>query len=191
MRPRASFLGWRRHTPSAEGNGLAYARRTVGALFGVVLALSAVACAAVRAGPAITTLPRATVVTLAGEPTDLARVARGRVALVSLWATWCDACSKEFDALNRLSSRAASHGDALVVGVAVGEPRGTVDAFVRRHRVLYSQLVDEDFRLADALGQHDVPATLVVDRSGHIVYRGEALDGNALAAFRRTLGEEP
>ncbi len=191
MRARASLLGWRCHTPGAKGNGLAGDGSPVGALLAVALALSAFACAAVRAGPAITTLPHTTVVTLAGEPTELARVAGGRVALVSLWATWCDACSKEFDALNRLSTRAASRGDALVVGVAVGEPRETVDAFVRRHRVRYAQLVDEDFRLADALGQRDVPATLVIDRSGHIVYRGEALDANALAAFRRTLGEEP
>jgi hypothetical protein len=50
-------------------------------------------------------------------------------------------------------------------------------------------LLDEDFRVADALGQRDVPATLVVDRGGRIVYRGDALDSASLVAFRRTLGE--
>lgn len=149
------------------------------------------ACAHESAVPAVSTLPHAALVTLAGEPTELVRMTQGRVALVSLWATWCDACSKEFDALNRLSARAANRGDALVVGVAVGEPHSTVDAFVRRHSVQYPQLVDEDFRLADALGQRDVPATLVVDRRGQIVYRGESLNREGLAAFRKTLAEEP
>jgi hypothetical protein len=45
--------------------------------------------------------------------------------------------------------------------------------------------VDPNFALADALGERRVPATLVVDRSGHIVYRGGALDGAGLAALRR------
>ena len=43
--------------------------------------------------------------------------------------------------------------------------------------------------LADALGQRRVPATLVVDRSGRVVYRGEALDEGSLAAFRKALGD--
>ena len=34
----------------------------------------------------------APVVTLSGQSTEVASVARGRVALVSLWATWCEAC---------------------------------------------------------------------------------------------------
>jgi peroxiredoxin len=135
----------------------------------------------------VTPVPRAPLVTLGGQPAELADVARGRVALVSLWATWCEACSREFEALNRLSAVAAGQGDALVVAVAVGEPRATVDAFVRRHGLRYTQLVDEDFRLADALGQRDVPATLVLDRDGRIVYRGETLDREALGAFRKTL----
>jgi hypothetical protein len=64
-----------------------------------------------------------------------------------------------------------------------------VDAFVRRRGLRYTQVLDEDFRVADALGQRDVPATLVVDRGGTIVYRGDALDSASLMAFRRTLGE--
>jgi hypothetical protein len=51
----------------------------------------------------------------------------------------------------------------------------------------YLQLVDEDVLLADALGQRSVPATLVVDRSGRIVYRGDALSAEGLAAFRNAL----
>ena len=137
----------------------------------------------------VTTLPSEPVTTLEGVETELGSVVKGRVALVSFWATWCVGCEKEVDALNRLSEKASARGDAVVVGVAVGEPRATVDAFVRRRGLHYTQLLDEDFRVADALGQRDVPATLVVDRGGTIVYRGDALDSASLMAFRRTLGE--
>jgi len=120
----------------------------------------------------------------------MAGVLQGRVALVSLWATWCDACVREIGALNRASAVSASRTDALVVGVAVGESVATVGSFVRDRGVRYLQVVDDDFRLADALGQRDVPATLVIDRSGRIVYRGDALDGAGLEAFRAAL-EQP
>lgn len=131
------------------------------------------------------------VTTLTGERTYLGQVTAGRVSLVSFWATWCDACTKEIDALNRLATRTAERQDALVVGVAVGESPSNVGAFARRHAMRYVQLVDEDFSLADALGQRSVPATLVVDRKGLVVYRGDVLDGDGLSAFRRALDKAP
>ena len=104
---------------------------------------------------------------------------------VSLWATWCDACEKEMDALNRLDARTGA--DAVVIGVAVGEEREKVADFTRRRGLRYVQLVDQDFAFADALGQRRVPATLVVDRQGRIVFRGEALDAASLDALRRAV----
>jgi peroxiredoxin len=156
-----------------------------------LLVLSASCAAPVRvSASSATTLTAQTVVTLAGERTDLGHVTEGRVALVSLWATWCDACTKEIDALNRLAARTADRHDAMVVGVAVGESVASVDAFRRHHDMSYVQLVDEDFSLADALGQRRVPATHVIDRGGRIVYRGDVLDGEGLAAFRGALKGE-
>ena len=133
-------------------------------------------------------LPSTRVTTLDGSATELRAILRGRVALVSLWATWCDACRSEIEALKRLQEQAGSRGDAIVVGVAVGERRETVATFARERRLAYTQLVDEDFGFADALGEPRVPATLVVDRDGHIVFRGGALDAAGLAAFRSALG---
>jgi peroxiredoxin len=158
-----------------------------------LLILLFAACAPAPAPPAPASLPAVLLpaeplVTIDGDPADLVAMVRGRTAVISLWATWCDACSAEIGALNRLDEQAGSRGDALVVGVAVGEPRAKVAAFARERGVKYARLVDEDFRLADVLGERRVPATLVVDRSGRIVYRGGALDAAGLAAFRSALG---
>lgn len=136
-------------------------------------------------------LPPTPVVSLDGTSIDLRQVLRGRVGVVSLWATWCDACIGEIDALERLQAQALTRDDAVVVGVAVGETREAVAAFARERRLPYAQFVDEAFRLADALGEQRVPATLVVDRDGRIVFRGGALDHASLAAFRSALGGGP
>jgi peroxiredoxin len=136
---------------------------------------------------AVGALPSTPLLTLDGAATDLRSIVHGRVAVVSFWATWCDACVDEIEALRRLQTQASARGDAVVIGIAVGEPRETVAAFARRRGLPYAQLVDEGFRLADALGQERVPATLVIDRSGRIVFRGGALDPAGLAAFRSAL----
>ncbi len=132
----------------------------------------------------------APVVTLSGQSTEVASVARGRVALVSLWATWCDGCEREIDALNRLDASTGSASDAVVIGVAVGEQREKVAEFVQRRGLRYTQLVDEEFRFADSVGERRVPATLVLDRAGRIVYRGDALDARGLAALREALADD-
>ncbi len=164
-------------------------RNRIPLLIATVLAalIATIGCAGgVPAAPAraASTLPEAQVLTLDGAPTDLAAAIRGRAALVNLWATWCDTCVGEIDALKRLASQTSGRSDALVVGVAVGETPAVVSAFARDREMRYLQLVDEDFRLTDALGQRHVPATLVIDRAGRIVYRGDALDAAGLAAFR-------
>jgi peroxiredoxin len=63
-----------------------------------------------------------------------------------------------------------------------------VSSFANANHLPYLVLVDEDFHLADALGNKRVPSTLVIDRSGHIVYSGGAFDARSLAAFRGVLG---
>lgn len=149
-----------------------------------LLALILLGCGTAAVPPAKpTTLPAASLQSLDRSPQDLATTLEGRPALLSLWATWCDACQKELGDLERLDAWSREHG-GVVVGVAVGEPVAKVRAFAADHRLPYAILVDEDFHLADTLGEKRVPATLVVDRTGKIVHTGGALDAKSEAAFR-------
>jgi peroxiredoxin len=131
-------------------------------------------------------LPAIEVKTLQGQPTRLQTFTSGKVALISFWAPWCEACTTEFDALDRLQADAERRG-AIVVAVAVGEPLAKVAEYVDARKPKYPQLVDEQFALADALGQRRVPSTVVIDREGRVTYAGGALDRDALAALRSAL----
>lgn len=133
------------------------------------------------------TLPHVALEGLDRRPTHLEELAAGKVALVSFWATWCEACVAELDALKRLDQKARASG-AMVIGVAVGETPEKAADFARAHGLGYPQLVDEQLALADALGQRRLPATLVLDRSGRVVWSGGALSEEALAAFRAAIG---
>ena len=157
----------------------------------VVLVVAMVAGCAGAPAPRPSGSPALTAVelqTLEGQVRPLREALGGRVALVALWATWCKGCTGELEALARLSERAGALG-AAVVGVAVGESRDTVAEFLARRRLRYPQLIDEQFRLAEAIGQDRIPTTLVLDRQGRIIYMGGALDQRALAALHAGIKE--
>jgi peroxiredoxin len=153
-----------------------------------LLGLLVGSCATTLAGPPprVAALPALDLLTLDGQPASLQQTLAGRVAVVALWATWCDGCAAEFEALGRLHDRAVPRG-AVVMAVAVGQPRDVVARFVANRGLRYPQLVDEQFRLSRAIGDEHVPTTLVIDRTGRVVYQGGALDDNALTALRTAL----
>ncbi|HVV49782.1 MAG TPA: TlpA disulfide reductase family protein, partial [Polyangia bacterium] len=138
--------------------------------------------AAAVADPAWPQIPLAD---LDDRPTTLGRVLAGRPALVNFWAPWCERCKTELPALDHLARQLA--GCAVVVGVAVGEDARHTAAFVHERGLVYPQVIDEQFHLADALHESRVPTTLVIDGAGTIVYAGWAVDEPALAALRRLL----
>lgn len=125
--------------------------------------------------------------TLDGTPASLEQFVRGRVTVVSFWATWCDACKIEMPAIIRLEAKAEHRGDFDVVTVAVGEDASAIRAFAATNRVPRAILLDPEFALASST-RNRVPTTLVLDRDGRIVHEGGGLDAAALAALRKEVG---
>ncbi len=141
-------------------------------------------CSSAPLAPPSRPLPILSVTTLDSRSAELRTVINGRVALINVWASWCEACEVELPALNRLADH-LDPSSAVVIGIAAGEARPKVTDFLERHPSRYTQLLDEDFRVVDTLGTRRVPTTLVIDRRGWVVFSGGALDGRALDAFRR------
>ena len=161
-------------------------------LLGAGLALACAAGPRDDAAPARTnvgpTVGDVALVGVDGRAAAFRDVLAGRPALVSFWAPWCEPCVRELPDLERLSRAVAPCG-AAVVGVAVGEKAAAIAAFTRARGLGYAQLTDEPFALADALGQRRIPATVVFDGAGRVVFTGDALDARATAALSRTVGE--
>ena len=118
-----------------------------------------------------------------GQAAPLSAVLERRPTLVSFWAPWCEPCLKEQPELERLSRAAQACGGA-VVGVAVGEAPDGIAAFARQKGLTFPQYTDENFTLADAIGQRRIPATMVFDDAQRVVFTGEALDAKAIGALR-------
>lgn len=116
-----------------------------------------------------------------GQLVDLEQ-RRGRIVVVTFWASWCGPCMRELPILAQLQKVVGK--DALeVIAVNWGEPRADVVAFARRNGKLDLEYVfDGKGETAARYGVRAVPRMLVLDREGriasiHVGYSVDALPG--------------
>ncbi len=111
--------------------------------------------------------------TLAGKDFDLqARSLRGKIVVLSYWATWAANVESDFEELQRLASKYKD--DLVIVGVNLDNDRGAVEAFLKKNpNVSWDQLFAEGGHekspLAWQLGVSAPPLVVLVDEEGKVV----------------------
>jgi thiol-disulfide isomerase/thioredoxin len=128
------------------------------------------------------------VVTSDGSPVALADRA-GSPVLINVWATWCEPCRQELPVLNELHARLEPRG-VRVVAVSVDRDRlrDQIVALAKRFADQLEIWHDSEDRASPAFGITTLPATLLFDAKGVLVWRrdgaithGDAELENALA----------
>ncbi len=98
---------------------------------------------------------------------------KGKVVVVSVWATWCVPCREEMPLLINLTTRLSSKGVALVL-ISANDPdeeqaaRRFLDS-LHVKRKSYIKKTTEDQKFIDSIDRKwsgALPATFVYDRSG-------------------------
>jgi len=117
-----------------------------------------------------------------GEPA-LQDVVRGKVAIIDLWATWCEPCRESMPKVARLA-QAYAGTDLVVAGIHVGPTAAGAVRFAAEAGIEYPMHIDPDFGFTDAVGSRSVPLLLVVDREGTVVHRTHELDHETLELVR-------
>jgi peroxiredoxin len=95
---------------------------------------------------------------------------RGRVVLVSFWATWCAPCEEEMPALERLYRELLPEGFELLA-VSVDTDREVVRAFQQRLGISFPILLDPEQRVARDYQTFRFPESLLIDRDGFVIER--------------------
>jgi thiol-disulfide isomerase/thioredoxin len=112
---------------------------------------------------------RFSLVALSGQKIDLADY-RGKVVLLSFWASWCPYCRKLIPTLVELQSQ--YYGEGLrVVGIAVRDQKEAVRSYCQRVNVNYPiAMGDADTRKLYG-GISGLPTTVLIGRDGRIYRR--------------------
>ncbi len=98
---------------------------------------------------------------------------RGKVVLISFWATWCNPCKEEIPILADIQNRYAQQG-VVVVSVNVDTPDMTSEArsYVATLPPNLIYLFDPDSSTTGFLNpSHDLPFVVLLDQQGNVVWK--------------------
>jgi cytochrome c biogenesis protein CcmG, thiol:disulfide interchange protein DsbE len=96
---------------------------------------------------------------------------KGNVVFLNVWATWCGPCRFETPELQTLQNQYAASG-LKVIGVSVDEgDTEPVKTFVAEQKITYPIAVDPEGRIANLVQTTVLPTSLLIDRTGKIVWR--------------------
>lgn len=112
-----------------------------------------------------------------GQPIALANL-RGKVVIVSFWASWCGYCRKELPVLEGIQ-KAAGKARIEVIAVNSREDRQTYRALLRRLRKFeFTMTGDSSGAVSDAYGVSSIPHMFLIGKDGTVahVYRGYSED---------------
>ncbi len=115
---------------------------------------------------------------------------RGKIVVLSFWATWCGPCRMMDPMFDDVSEAFADKPDVAFYAVNTDEDETRVPPFVAREKMQTTALFADG--LDDFLGVTNIPTVVVLDRGGKIVYRTEGLTPDTFissltAAIEQTL----
>jgi len=125
-----------------------------------------------------------------GSPLRLAPL-KGKVVVLSFWATWCEPCQELEPLFNQVARNYAGNADVAFFAANTDDDETQVAPFVASQKwdvpVIYADGLD-DFMKVDSL-----PTVLILGRSGNIVYRvgglpPEGFTESLTAAIQSALG---
>lgn len=117
-------------------------------------------------------LPAFSLPDLSGKPHHISEW-QGKIRVINFWATWCPPCRKEIPDFIALQQQYVDRG-LVVIGIAIDDQQAVAD-YLDKTKINYPVLMgtDDGIALARQLGNSvdAVPFTVIVNRSGEIVYR--------------------
>ncbi len=142
------------------------------AILGVFLVLSAFTINNVSTTDG-NTLPAIDVKTLDGKAINIQDlVGKGKITVISFWATWCSPCKRELDAIAEIYPDWQEDYNVELLAVTIDDSRGVakVPAMVASKGWEYKILSDSKQELQRALNFQTVPQTFLLNAAGEIIY---------------------
>ena len=114
---------------------------------------------------------------------------KGKVTIISVFASWCPPCKEEMPILVKTRS-GVDNKDLLLVGLSVDESLGELKQFIKKYNVNFPVYTGTD-ELLQALGISGIPHMFIFNRKGELVesFVGLMPEPMFRAILARLLGE--
>ncbi|HVR75470.1 MAG TPA: TlpA disulfide reductase family protein [Planctomycetota bacterium] len=113
--------------------------------------------------------PDFTLEDLDGKKVSFLEAARGKVVLLTFWGFRCVHCRKEAPYLSKLQAKYGDKGFTVIAVNGYDEPRGIVEAFVKREKLLQPILLMGGTVARRLYGVTGFPTSFWIDAKGRIV----------------------
>ncbi len=117
---------------------------------------------------------------------------RGKKVVLSFWASWCGPCRLELPALRSFYLRAHKPDSAFeMLTINLDEDRNSAEAAAKKTKLPFPVLLDPSQKIAGAYGVYGIPALMVIDQNGRVVYGGFGFDMSLEFVLAAQLGIDP
>jgi peroxiredoxin len=92
---------------------------------------------------------------------------KGKVVLISFWATWCPPCMKQLPHEQEMMTTTYRDRPFTILGVAL-DSAATLKEFLKRRPLPWPNIVDEQRFVSRSWGVDGIPSAVLVDHTGII-----------------------
>ncbi|MBE7504196.1 MAG: TlpA family protein disulfide reductase [Verrucomicrobiales bacterium] len=138
--------------------------------------------------------PAFTVTTLHGKPFDLAAL-KGKVVLVSFFATWCAPCMAEMPALEKQVWQRFKGDQFTMIAIGREHTNEELGPFPQKHALSFPVAGDPKRAVYAKYATQYIPRSYVIGRDGKILFQTmgytEAEFGQLVSAIEKELARKP
>ena len=117
-----------------------------------------------------------------------AHMPKGKIYLVSVWATWCGSCRRELRAIQKVHCDWSEENDFEFIAISIDTPQDHHKVFKMANKMDWNfKIIHEEYGyLTKELKIFNLPGMFLVDQKGNIVYESKGYSASEL----KKLGEK-